>query len=119
MEKYGVTNYCYTDEFINHISGENSPHWKGNNVKIPRDRYRDNADYRNWRKAVFDRDCYTCQCCGSRNGNGKYIRIEAHHIENWASNKEKRLDVNNGITFCIDCHIAFHSIYGKKNNNLE
>lgn len=30
-------------------------------------------------------------------------------------NKELRIDVNNGITFCKDCHNLFHSMYGKKN----
>lgn len=119
MEKYGVPNYSYTDEFIEFISGENSPCWKGDNVKIPRERYRDCADYRNWRKSVFDRDHYTCMCCGARNGNGKYVRLNAHHIENFATNIEGRYDVDNGVTLCTDCHIAFHSCYGKKNNTKE
>ena len=119
LERYGVPNYSYTEDFIKMMSGENSPVWKGDNVKIPRERYRECADYRNWREAVFNRDCYTCQCCGARNGDGKYIYLEAHHINNWASCKDKRYDVDNGITLCKDCHTSFHSIYGKKNNNEE
>ena len=119
MDKYGVPNYSYTDEFIKMMSGENSPFWKGDKVKIPRERYRECADYRNWRKSVFDRDCYTCQCCGARNGNGKSVVLASHHIENWATNEEKRYDIDNGVTLCDDCHVRFHSIYGKKNNNIE
>lgn len=119
LERYGVTNYSYTDEFIKNMSGENSPVWKGNDNKISRERARNSTSYKNWRKAVFDRDCYTCQCCGARNGNGKYIRLVAHHIENWSSNVDKRFEIKNGITLCIDCHIAFHSCYGIKNNNKE
>lgn len=99
------------------MSGENSPVWKGDNVKIPRERHRESAEYRNWRKSVFDRDLYTCQCCGARNGNGKSIKLEAHHINNWASSIDDRYDVNNGITLCYDCHEAFHSVYGIKDNN--
>jgi len=82
MEKYGVPNYSYTTQFIELMSGENSPLWKGDDLKIPRDRHRECAEYRYWRKSVFDRDRYTCQCCGARNGNGKYIELVGHHIEN-------------------------------------
>lgn len=119
LEKYGVPNYSYTEEFIQSMSGENSPVWKGDNVKIPRERHRDNAAYRNWRKAVFDRDYYTCQCCGARNGNGTTVYLEAHHINNWSTCEDERYSIDNGITLCKDCHISFHSIYGKKENNRE
>lgn len=119
LEKYGVPNYSYTEEFIQSMSGENSPVWKGDDVKIPRERHRENAAYRNWRKAVFDRDYYTCQCCGARNGNGITVYLEAHHINNWATCEDERFSIDNGITLCKDCHIAFHSIYGKKENNRE
>lgn len=119
LEKYGVPNYSYTDDFINMMSGENSPNWKGDKNKIPRERHRNNARYREWRNAVFGRDYYTCQCCGARNGNGKSIILAAHHIKNWSSNIDMRYDINNGITLCEDCHKAFHSCYGIKNNNAE
>ena len=119
LEKYGVPNYSYTDTFIEMMSGDNSPVWKGDNVKIPREWYRNSADYKNWRNFVFSRDNYTCQCCGTHSGNGKAVRLVAHHIQNWASCEELRYDEKNGITLCNDCHVGFHSIYGIKNNTLE
>ena len=43
----------------------------------------------------------------------------AHHILNYAEHKELRLNVDNGITFCVDCHKIFHKRFGYKNNNKE
>ena len=81
--------------------------------------FRNSSKYDNWRKSVFERDGYTCQCCGKRGGN-----LQAHHIENFSTEIDKRLDIDNGITMCWDCHAAgsvnsFHRIYGYKNNNRE
>ena len=45
--------------------------------------------------------------------------MNAYHIENYATNEELRLDIDNGITFCKNCHIEFHKIYGKINNNKQ
>jgi predicted HNH restriction endonuclease len=55
-----------------------------------------------WRKAVFKRDNYMCKKCG------KIGFINAHHIKEWASNPDKRFDVNNGLTLCIECHGRIH-----------
>lgn len=117
LEKYGVINYgkIYGE---NH-RGEKAFGWKGG-VEYHRVE-RGTWQYRNWRKSVFERDFYTCQCCGARNkkGNKGTVRLEAHHIVNWKDNKQLRYDLDNGITFCRACHILFHSIYGKKNNTKQ
>lgn len=58
-----------------------------------------------WRKAVFERDNYTCQICSARNGKGVGdIRLEADHIKPWAYFPELRFDINNGRTLCRPCH---------------
>lgn len=64
-----------------------------------------------WRLAVFIRDRFECQSCGALSR-----KIEAHHVESYASNPQLRWEIGNGITFCRDCHIAFHKRFGKKNN---
>jgi hypothetical protein len=64
-------------------------------------------EYRQWIKKVFERDDYTCQHCGIKGGN-----LNAHHILPFYKYKEKRVDINNGITLCEKCHKEIHR--GKK-----
>lgn len=111
QQKYGVPFYIYTQVY----KGEKNPRWKGG-VKYHRQE-RSTPEYIEWRKHVYDRDKYTCKCCGARNGNGHSVNLNAHHIRNWKGNPELRYDVENGITLCVPCHILFHSIYGKKYND--
>lgn len=61
------------------------------------------AEYKAWRKAVYDRDDYTCQMCGARG-----VKLNAHHIFPYAYFPEKRYDIKNGITLCIPCHQKWH-----------
>lgn len=110
INKYGIPYYV-----MNYIGyGEQSPRWKGGvaHHRMERSTY----EYIQWRKYVFSRDNYTCQCCNAHSGNGKTILLNAHHIENWKDNPQMRYDVENGITLCSNCHLQFHSVYGKSNN---
>lgn len=100
--------------FKENYTGENNPLYNYNKTQEERLQDRKYYEYSQWRINVFKRDNYTCQCCKNK---GTYLN--AHHIENYSSNIEKRLDINNGITLCKDCHKQFHIIYGKYNNNLE
>ena len=60
-------------------------------------------EYREWRTAVFERDGYTCQNCGQKGG-----KLNAHHMKPFALYPELRLDVDNGITLCKECHAMAH-----------
>lgn len=71
--------------------------WEGNQ------RNRNTSEYRAWRKAVYERDDYTCQIC-----RGRGIELNAHHIIHWADSIEERFNVNNGITLCKPCHLKVH-----------
>lgn len=68
---------------------------------------REKARYGNklkkWREAIFKRDNYTCQQCGSKGC------MHAHHIQGWAENKLTRFNINNGITLCEICHGKIHN----------
>lgn len=64
---------------------------------------RNMPEYIAWRKAVFSRDNFTCQRCGVHGG-----KLEAHHIQSWASHPEGRFDIENGMTLCADCHAQEH-----------
>lgn len=72
-------------------------------INIDLERNRASKEYINWRNNVFKRDNYSCQFC-SISG----CKLHAHHIEYWSINKEKRYDINNGITLCIKCHKNLH-----------
>jgi 5-methylcytosine-specific restriction endonuclease McrA len=71
-------------------------------------------EYTAWRSAVYERDDYTCQCCGERGG-----KINAHHIRNYADNPEVRTSLENGVTLCEGCHGTFHMTYGYRNTNAR
>lgn len=100
-------------------AGENSPFWKGG-VTTENVLSRQSKEYIHWREQVFKRDRYTCQCCGDIQGGS----LNAHHIENFSTHKNKRFDLNNGITLCKYCHDfrhygSFHHTYGTRNNDLK
>ena len=90
-----------------HYSGNKNPNWKGG---ITPDRM--SPEYREWRNSVYTKDWYTCQCCGIKGET-----LNAHHIKDYASYKELRLNIDNGITLCINCHDSkqkgsLHNLYG-------
>lgn len=60
--------------------------------------------YKIWRKNVFERDNFTCQNCGVKNGCGKSIYFNADHIKPFALYPELRFSIDNGRTLCVDCH---------------
>lgn len=118
LNKYGVDNYAKTKEFRETFKGENSPVWKENPIHERTER--NLPEYREWRKKVFSRDRYRCQCCGIKSGKGiGKVTLHAHHIQNFKTHRDIAMDIDNGITLCENCHMKFHSLYGKSENNLE
>lgn len=67
-----------------------------------------------WRVKVFIRDKRTCAVCDYRGQE-----INAHHLDGWNWCKEKRFDLDNGITLCKECHRKFHNEYGYGDNTKE
>jgi len=82
----------------NLMSGEGNHRWRGGVTKV-RVKLSNSREYRDWRKAVFERDNYTCRKCNKRG-----VEINADHIIPYFKDKEKLLDVNNGQTLCVQCH---------------
>ncbi|PET65152.1 hypothetical protein CN514_12335 [Bacillus sp. AFS001701] len=118
LEKYGYESHMQHPKYREMFSGEKSPVWKGG-VTYHRVE-RATSEYRNWRKAVFSRDKYRCQCCGAKQGEVDFcVELHAHHIVNWKDSIGLRYHINNGITFCYDCHMKFHTIYGKRGNSIS
>lgn len=67
---------------------------------------RNSTIYKFWRFRVFERDNYTCQNKGCNQIGGE---LNAHHIEHFATHKELRFVVSNGLTLCKKCHKKEHS----------
>jgi hypothetical protein len=66
------------------------------------------------RKECFERDSYTCKCCGLRGNN-----LNAHHILPWATHKEFRYKLWNIITLCVICHEEEHKRLRKAKKEQE
>lgn len=64
---------------------------------------RNSQPMKQWRKAVFDRDHYTCRICGQHG-----VGLNAHHIKCFSLYRDLRFDINNGITLCVKCHNSIH-----------
>jgi len=107
--------------------GSNHPAWKGDKAKgILRERIYGSQKYKDWRRAVFTRDNWTCQECG------KQGYIEAHHNKksyslimknintyDEAIKCKKLWDIGNGKTLCRSCHEKTFVFFGNQyKNNL-
>ena len=101
--------YCQAEN----TRGERHPLWNPLLTSEDRDANRTKAE-KDWAKDVYKRDKYTCQSCGDRSK-----KLNAHHILNFKTHPELRLDISNGITFCRQCHVDFHATYGNKFNNRQ
>lgn len=95
--------------------GKENPNYKIEKTEEEREVGRLIEGYGVWRKHVYERDNYTCQCCGDDRGGN----LTAHHLDGYSWCKEKRTDVENGITLCEKCHKQFHKEYGNFNNTKQ
>jgi len=100
--------YCSYEQ----MSGSNHPNYNPN--RTDKERKRSYRGYKAWVRSVLTRDNFTCRKCGESKED-----MVAHHLDGHDWCEEKRLDVNNGVTLCRECHEDFHSIYGRGGNTKE
>lgn len=74
------------------------------NVELEKSK-RNSSEYEYWRKRVLERD-KVCQCCGSSES------LEVHHIFNYKNYVYERINEENGIVLCRECHNKYHKEYG-------
>lgn len=67
-----------------------------------------------WRLEVYQRDNFRCQVCGVHS-----YELNAHHLDAYDTNPDKRFSIENGVTLCTKCHISFHREYGFGGNTKE
>ena len=109
---------CYKKERDKSQKGKNSPRWRHDLSKKEREEDKNRSKCpknTKWRKKVFERDKYTCQCCGDNKGGN----LESHHIYSYRSHKNLRYVTSNGITLCKQCHKDFHKTYTYFNNTRK
>lgn len=87
--------------------GERHPNWKGGTAKEYKHQT-SRIEYVEWRKAIFQRDNWTCRICEKRSSKENQIYLEGHHINSWIKYPEMRFNVENGITVCKKCHWLIH-----------
>ena len=95
--------------------GSENPNYKPDKTDNEREAGRIIPGYKEWVKAVYEKDRYTCQRCGDNRGGN----LNAHHLDGYSWCKEKRTDISNGVTLCEKCHLEFHRTYGYNNNTKE
>lgn len=66
---------------------------------------RRSGNYHHWREAILKRDDYACQCCGRSKS------LEVHHLYPYSERPDLRLDGDNGVTLCKECHKRYHYLY--------
>ena len=72
-------------------------HWNWKTGKAAKN-LRKSDLYKQWRAAVFTRDCFKCVECGLGGS------LQAHHILSWANFPTLRFDMDNGETLCLFHH---------------
>lgn len=80
------------------VTGEASYNWKGG-ITPESKKLRSGTKSVAWRKAILQRDHFTCQLC-----NQLGYKLQAHHKKAWSAYPELRYDLENGVTLCEDCH---------------
>lgn len=103
---------CYRANIGQYYSGPNNSFYNHDLTDEERFDRRKYPEYGEWRLLVFERDDFTCQSCSDNTGGN----LVAHHLYNYSEHKELRIDVDNGLTLCKECHINFHVKYGFRNN---
>ena len=64
--------------------------------------------YKN-RKIAFERDGWTCQCCGCKSNGLRTNSLLCHHLDCDRKNNSP----TNLITLCQQCHLSLHRQYDK------
>jgi len=67
---------------------------------------RERLEYKIWKEKVLERDNEKCVKCGSEK------RLHVHHLQSYYTFPEGRLNIDNGQTLCISCHMKLHNKRG-------
>lgn len=95
---------------VHHLYGKRGaeiPTWKGG-ITPERQAFNASPEWKEAIKAVWKRDCATCQKCGKHKANHRELQFDVHHIVGFA-NKKLRAAPCNLVLVCRPCHLWIHS----------
>ena len=99
--------------------GDKHPMWRKDLTpeerEIRKEHRNGDTEFTEWSYEIKKIGNFTCKACGDRT-SGKLV---SHHLYNWSAYPDYRYELWNGVCLCSDCHISFHSAYGRKNNTKE
>jgi 5-methylcytosine-specific restriction endonuclease McrA len=98
QERKGVYQKRCMSCDIKRRKGKGNSNWKGG-ITPKNQKIRASERYKEWRKAVFERDQFTCIWCGQVGGT-----LHADHIKPFSEHPRLRFKVSNGRTLCVACH---------------
>lgn len=100
------------------MKGSKNINWRdGKSKERHAQRDADGAELRRWRRQIYYNNSYMCQRC--KTPPIKSRQLVAHHIAPWSFFPELRFEINNGITLCIQCHKALHTLVPLKNMDKD
>ena len=105
LKKANVRSCGCLHHEVARLKGEKSHAWNPNLTDQDRVSERNILKWRDVKSFVKKRDSFTCLICGEHSGF-----LHAHHLLSWKIYPDKRLDSNNCITLCIQCHRDVHAI---------
>jgi len=96
-------------------NGKDNPHWKGG-ITSERQSLYSSQEWSEVTKKVWKRDNAKCQRCNKEKENE--VEFHIHHIIPFEV-EEKRMDIDNLILLCKECHNWVHSSKNKNNKYIE
>lgn len=116
MRKFGIQARDKSASRVGRHMREQNVAWKGG-VTPERQRLYKAGNWCAIVQAIYARDGFTCQRCGSPKNGPK--SLHAHHLEAWADNVALRFDPSNLITLCRKCHTWVHSRQNTEHEYLK
>jgi len=113
LQNYGVENPSQNQDIVNKKIATFKKLGIIKYTSFSVQRLRQTNAYKKFKEECFKLWGKECEKCGAN----KDLCI--HHINNFSNNPGIRFEPGNGCILCKECHILFHKIYGKENNNNE
>jgi hypothetical protein len=111
------------DTFISVLKGETSQYaYAKNDQPNIRADFRESPEYIETLKRVRARDGYRCRLCGRKittlPSDQEQERLEVHHLYSYTDYVSLRMDMNNMISLCPQCHILFNNLNSDNINKI-